>query len=50
MVQFGVPGVKQKSYRLTSLFRNVKNAYDLEDTNHFIGILRNKGLMSKEAG
>ncbi|CAG8442372.1 3954_t:CDS:2 [Ambispora leptoticha] len=46
-VKIGVPGVKQKSYRFTRMFRNQANAYDLNDTNHFIGVLRDKGVMSK---
>jgi hypothetical protein len=49
-VRFGVPRVEQKSYRFTRKFRNQKNAYDLESTSHFIGILRDKKLMTTKAG
>ncbi|WNE40443.1 MAG: hypothetical protein GBAus27B_000510 [Mycoplasmataceae bacterium] len=49
-IEFGVPNVKQKSNAIARNFRNQANAYDLDDTNHFIGILRDRGVMSKEAG
>ncbi|CAI2201090.1 13114_t:CDS:2, partial [Funneliformis geosporum] len=44
VVSFGVPGVKQKSYRFTRAFRTMDKAFDLDDTSHFIGILKKKGL------
>lgn len=41
----GVPGVKQESYRITRNFRGQGVAYDLDDTEHFIGKLKEKGLL-----
>ncbi|CAI2199587.1 3661_t:CDS:2, partial [Funneliformis geosporum] len=43
-IQIGVPGVKQKSYRFTRFMRTYDKAFDLDDTSHFIGILKKKGL------
>src|SRR5256885_3135723 len=45
-VSIGVPGVQQKSYRFTRWARTYDKAFNLDDTSHFIGILKQKGLFS----
>jgi hypothetical protein len=42
---FGVPGVKQESNAIIRNIRNQANAYNLDDTSHFIGKLRERGVM-----
>lgn len=43
-IQFGIPGVRQKSMMFTRWMRTYDKAFDLDYTGHFIGKLKEKKL------